>query len=60
MVLQDISFNLPAGQLLGLLGRTGSGKSSLAQLLYRNNHCPSFGNCRKSQPNINFRTKSSY
>lgn len=35
LVLQNISFNLPAGQLLGLLGRTGSGKSSLARLLLR-------------------------
>ncbi|MDH6086258.1 ABC transporter ATP-binding protein [Umezakia ovalisporum] len=35
LVLQDISFNLPAGQVLGLLGRTGSGKSSLARLLLR-------------------------
>lgn len=35
LVLQDISFNLPAGHLLGLLGRTGSGKSSLARLLLR-------------------------
>jgi ABC-type multidrug transport system fused ATPase/permease subunit len=35
LVLQDISFKLPAGQVLGLLGRTGSGKSSLARLLLR-------------------------
>jgi ABC-type multidrug transport system fused ATPase/permease subunit len=35
LVLQDISFYLPAGQVLGLLGRTGSGKSSLARLLLR-------------------------
>jgi ABC-type multidrug transport system fused ATPase/permease subunit len=35
LVLQDISFHLPAGQVLGLLGRTGSGKSSLARLLLR-------------------------
>jgi len=35
VVLQDISFNLPAGQVLGLLGRTGSGKSTLARLLLR-------------------------
>ncbi|MBD6617813.1 ABC transporter ATP-binding protein [Komarekiella sp. 'clone 1'] len=35
LVLQDISFNLPAGKILGLLGRTGSGKSSLARLLLR-------------------------
>ncbi|MBE9052030.1 ABC transporter ATP-binding protein [Nostocales cyanobacterium LEGE 11386] len=34
-VLQNISFDLPAGHLLGLLGRTGSGKSSLARLLLR-------------------------
>lgn len=33
--LQDISFNLPAGQILGLLGRTGSGKTTLARLLLR-------------------------
>ncbi|MBW4642407.1 MAG: ABC transporter ATP-binding protein/permease [Goleter apudmare HA4340-LM2] len=35
LVLQDISFNLPTGHILGLLGRTGSGKSSLARLLLR-------------------------
>ncbi len=35
LVLQNISFNLPAGHILGLLGHTGSGKSSLARLLLR-------------------------
>ncbi|NJM17641.1 MAG: ABC transporter ATP-binding protein [Richelia sp. SM1_7_0] len=35
LVLQNISFNLPRGHILGLLGRTGSGKSSLARLLLR-------------------------
>jgi ABC-type multidrug transport system fused ATPase/permease subunit len=31
--LHNITFSLPAGQMLGLLGRTGSGKSTLARLL---------------------------
>lgn len=34
-VLHDISFRLASGTRLGLLGRTGSGKSSLARLLLR-------------------------
>jgi len=34
-VLTDISFQLPAGQVLGVLGRTGSGKTTLARLLLR-------------------------
>jgi len=33
--LQSLTFHLPAGQVLGLLGRTGSGKSTLARLLLR-------------------------
>lgn len=33
--LQDISFYLSPGQTLGLLGRTGSGKSTIARLLLR-------------------------
>lgn len=33
--LQNLTFHLPAGQVLGLLGRTGSGKSTLARLLLR-------------------------
>ncbi len=33
--LQDISFELHPGKVLGLLGRTGSGKTTLARLLFR-------------------------
>ena len=35
LVLQNISFDLPPGRVLGLLGRTGSGKSTIARLLLR-------------------------
>jgi ABC-type multidrug transport system fused ATPase/permease subunit len=34
-VLQDVSFALQPGTVLGLLGRTGSGKTTLARLLFR-------------------------
>ena len=34
-VLHDLSFSLQPGQKLGLLGRTGSGKSTLSRLLFR-------------------------
>jgi ATP-binding cassette subfamily B protein/ATP-binding cassette subfamily C protein len=52
LVLQDISFNLPAGQVLGLLGRTGSGKSSLARLLLRL-YDPQLGSIRLGSVPIN-------
>ena len=34
-VLRGLSFRLQAGQTLGLLGRTGSGKSTIVRLLFR-------------------------
>jgi ATP-binding cassette subfamily B protein len=34
-VLHDVSFQVAPGRVLGLLGRTGSGKSTLTRLLFR-------------------------
>jgi ATP-binding cassette subfamily B protein len=34
-VLQEVSLNLAPGRVLGLLGRTGSGKTTLTRLLFR-------------------------
>jgi len=34
-VLKDISFHLKPGKILGILGKTGSGKSTLSRLLFR-------------------------
>ncbi len=34
-VLRNLSFHLEGGQTLGLLGRTGSGKSTIVRLLFR-------------------------
>jgi ATP-binding cassette subfamily B protein len=34
-ILRDVSFQLEPGRVLGLLGRTGSGKTSITRLLFR-------------------------
>ena len=34
-VLKDVSFRLESGKVLGLLGRTGSGKTTMTRLLFR-------------------------
>jgi ATP-binding cassette subfamily B protein len=34
-VLHDVSFHLQPGKVLGLLGRTGSGKTTIARLIFR-------------------------
>src|SRR5947209_13628760 len=35
MILKHLSFHLPARKILGIVGRTGSGKTSLVRLLFR-------------------------
>jgi ABC-type multidrug transport system fused ATPase/permease subunit len=35
LVLNDLSFDLKPGSVLGLLGRTGSGKTTLARMIFR-------------------------
>ncbi|KAF8915697.1 multidrug resistance-associated ABC transporter [Mucidula mucida] len=35
LVLKDVSFNIKAGEKVGIIGRTGAGKSSLLQALFR-------------------------
>ena len=34
-VLRDVSFRIEPGEVLGLLGRTGSGKTTISRLLFR-------------------------
>jgi ATP-binding cassette subfamily B protein/ATP-binding cassette subfamily C protein len=35
LVLKNVSFAVPAGKVLGVLGHTGSGKTTIARLLFR-------------------------
>lgn len=50
-VLKDITFRLQPGTVLGLLGRTGSGKSTLTRLLFRF-YDPSSGTIRLDAEDI--------
>lgn len=42
LVLRDVSFRLAAGEKLGVVGRTGAGKSSLIAVLFRLYHFEGF------------------
>ncbi len=49
LILKDVSFQVPAGKVLGLLGRTGSGKTTIARLIFRlyevTSGCVQVGQC---------------
>ncbi|UKH38999.1 heme ABC transporter ATP-binding protein/permease CydC [Actinobacillus pleuropneumoniae] len=51
LVLQNISFEICAGQKVAILGKTGSGKSTIFQLLNRN-YDPTSGQIRLNACNI--------
>ena len=51
VVLQDLSFSLQPGKVLGLLGRTGSGKTTITRLLFRL-YDPQKGTIRLGDRNI--------
>ncbi len=50
-VLENISFNLQEREILGLLGRTGSGKTTLTRLLFRL-YDPDTGSIRLNETDI--------
>lgn len=47
VAVNSISFSLPKGQILGIVGKNGAGKTTLLRLL-SNIYMPSSGNCRIS------------
>ena len=51
MVLRDINFRLEPGRILGLLGRTGSGKTTITRLLFRL-YDPASGTIRLAEHDI--------
>ena len=50
-VLRDVSFRLEAGKTLGLLGRTGSGKTTMSRLVFRF-YDPDQGSVRLGERNV--------
>jgi ATP-binding cassette subfamily B protein len=50
-VLRDVSFRVEPGEVLGLLGRTGSGKTTISRLLFRL-HDPTEGAIRLGETDI--------
>ncbi len=53
MVIKDLSFRIEPGKVLGLLGRTGSGKTSLTRLIFRL-YDPATGSIRLGGQDIRF------
>ena len=51
LVLQNVSFSLAPGRVLGVLGRTGSGKTTLTRLLFRL-YDPESGSIRLGQTDL--------
>ncbi len=51
LVVQDLTFKIEPGEVLGVLGRTGSGKTTLARLLFRL-YDPAQGTIRLGQTDL--------
>ncbi len=57
-VLRDVSFRLPAGEILGLVGRSGSGKSTIIKLAFRH-LVPSAGRIRLGSHDLSLLNRAS-